>query len=90
MALLPQITTAAKIAFRHVRGQERQNLIQETIANALVAFVALVRRGKMDLAYGSVLARYAIAQIKDGCQVGNRSSVRGSDSRSDRAWSNGH
>ena len=30
----------------------------------------------MDLAYGSVLARYAIAQIKDGRRVGNRSSVR--------------
>ena len=57
--------------FRHLRGEARQDAIQETIANALVAFVALVRRGKMSLAYPTVLARYAVAQIKDGRRVGN-------------------
>jgi hypothetical protein len=52
--LLPAIVAHAKYAFRHLHGDERQDLIQETIANALVAFVALARRGKLDLAYGSV------------------------------------
>jgi len=46
-------------------------VIQETIANAFVAFRALVRRGKMELAYPSVLARYAVAQINDGRRVGS-------------------
>ena len=44
---------------------------QEVIANAFVTFVALVRRGKMDLAYGTVLGRLAAAQFKDGRRVGN-------------------
>ncbi len=71
LALLPQIVQHAKFAFRHLRGEARQDAIQETIANALVAFVALVRRGKMSIAYPTVLARYAVAQIKDGRRVGN-------------------
>jgi hypothetical protein len=71
LALLPQIVQHAKFGFRHLRGEARQDAIQETIANALVAFVALVRRGKMSIAYPTVLARYAVAQIKDGRRVGN-------------------
>ena len=76
LALLPQIVEHAKYAFRHLRGEARQDAIQEVIANALVAFVALVRRGKMAVAYPTVLARYAVAQIKDGRKVGNSLNCR--------------
>ena len=76
LALLPQIVTHAKIAWRHVRGQDRQDKIQETVANALVAFRRLVQLNKVDLAYPSVLARYAVAQIRDGRLVGSRMNVK--------------
>ncbi len=72
LAMLPAIIQHAKIAFRHVRGQDRQDKIQETVANALVAFRRLVQLKKTDLAYPSVLARYAVAQIKDGRLVGGK------------------
>ena len=75
-AMLPKIIAHARVAFRHLKGEARQDAIQETIANALVAFVALVRRRKMDLAYPTVLARYAVAQIHDGRRVGNKLNVR--------------
>ena len=72
LSMVPKIVWHAKYAFRHLRrSQDYQDMIQETIANAFVAFKALVRRGKMDLAYPSVLARYAVAQIKNGRRVGN-------------------
>lgn len=58
--MLPAIVHHAKFAGRRLRGEARQDFIQETIANALVAFVALVR-GKMSIAYPSVLAKYATA-----------------------------
>jgi len=74
--MLPQIVRHAKIAFRNVHGQDRQDYIQETVANALVAFVALVRRGRMSIAYPSVLAKYAVAQIRDGRRVGNKLNIR--------------
>jgi len=73
---LPQIVQHAKFAFCHLRGDARQDAIQETVANALVAFVALVHRGKMSLAYPTVLAKYATAQIKDGRRVGSSLNVR--------------
>jgi hypothetical protein len=72
LAMLPAIVTHAKIAFRHIRGQDRQDKIQEVVANALVAFHRLVQLKKIDLAYPSVLARFAVAQIKDGRLVGGK------------------
>ena len=51
--MLPAIIRHAKIAFRHVRGQDRQDKVQETVANALVAFRRLVQLKKTDLAYRS-------------------------------------
>jgi hypothetical protein len=71
MQLLPAIVRTARYSLRHLRGEALQDALQEVIANAFVAFVALVRRGKMDLAYGSVLGRLAAAQFRDGRRVGN-------------------
>jgi hypothetical protein len=76
LAMLPAIVTHARIAFRHLRGEARQDAIQEAIANALVAFARLVQLKKTDLAYPTVLARYAVAQFRDGRRVGNRLNVR--------------
>ncbi|MGA2031916.1 MAG: hypothetical protein ABSG68_06655 [Thermoguttaceae bacterium] len=74
--MLPAIITHAKIAFGGLKPEARQDAIQETVANALVAFVALFRRGKVSLAYPTVLAKYAVAQIRDGRRVGNHLNVR--------------
>ena len=70
--MLPALITHAKIAFRHVKGQDRQDKVQEVVANALVAFRRLVQLNKTDLAYASVLARYAVAQVNDGRLVGGK------------------
>ena len=72
LAMLPAIVTHAKIAFRHIKGQDRDDKVQEVVANSLVAFRRLVQLGKTDIAYPSVLARYAVAQINDGRTVGTK------------------
>jgi hypothetical protein len=71
LQLLPTIVRTARYSLRHLRGEALQDALQEVIVNAFVTFVALVRRGKMDLAYGSVLGRLGAAQFKDGRRVGN-------------------
>ncbi len=71
LQLLPAIIRHAKYAFRHLKGEARQDAIQEIIANAFVAFVALVRRGRMSLAYSTPLAKFAVAQFNDGRRVGS-------------------
>lgn len=72
LAMLPAIARHARIAFRNRRGDDRDDMIQEVIANAAVAFMRLVELGKADLAYPTVLARYGVAQALEGRRVGNR------------------
>jgi len=72
LAMLPAIGRHARIAFRHLGPEGREDAVEEVIANALVAYVRLVKRGKADLAYPTVLARYAVAQVIAGRRVGSR------------------
>ena len=74
--MLPTIQQVAKFAFRRIRSPERADLIAEVIANAFVAFHRLVARGKLELAYPSALAWFAVRQVREGRRVGSRRSVR--------------
>jgi hypothetical protein len=51
--------------------ESREDAIEETIANAAVAFVRLVQLGKANKAFPTILARFAISQVRDGRRVGN-------------------
>jgi len=75
ISMLPQIKLQAHVAFRHRLPEEREDLVQEVIANAFAAFTRLVKLGKQELAYPSPLAQYAIRQIRSGRRVGSRIST---------------
>ena len=69
--MLPAIARHARIAFRHLRSADaRDEAIQEVVCNACCAVARLAELGKLDLAYASVLARYGVAQVRDGRKVG--------------------
>ena len=70
MAMLPAIVQHARIAFRHYRPEARSEAVQAVICNACSAIARLAELGKLDLAYASVLARYGVAQVKDGRMTG--------------------
>jgi hypothetical protein len=70
--MLPAIRTQAQIAFRSVLAEAREELIQEVIANCFVAYLRLVKRKRVDQAFPSALARFAISQARAGRSVGNR------------------
>jgi hypothetical protein len=70
--MLPTISRSAQIGFRTVPAEARQELVQEVIANCFAAFARLVELGKQDLTYPTVLARFGIAQVRDGRRVGGR------------------
>ncbi len=70
LEMLPAIQRHARISFRHVNAEAREDLVQEVVANSLVAFLRLFSLGKAELAYPSVLARYGAAQARDGRRVG--------------------
>ena len=72
LAMLPTIVQHARIAFRHRDTDAREEAVQEVVCNACQAVARLAELGKLDLAYASVLARYGVAQVKDGRKVGNK------------------
>jgi len=72
LAMLPVIGNYADHAFRHLDPEGREDAVHEVLANAVVAFARLVQLGKPHLAYPTVLARYGVAQLREGRRVGNR------------------
>ena len=76
LAMLPAIRAQAHFAFQHLDPESRQDAVQETIANAMVAFVRLAQLGRTEKAFPMVLVRSAAAQIRSGRQVGNRLNIR--------------
>lgn len=71
MAMLPAIIRHAQLCFRYRDPEARQDAVQEVVANAMVAYVRLFEQSRIDLAYATVLARYGVAQVRDGRRVGN-------------------
>jgi hypothetical protein len=70
LAMLPAIKTHARIAFRHLDPEAHEEAVQEAVCNACRAVARLAELGKLDLAYPSVLANFAVSQVKDGRKVG--------------------
>ena len=70
-AMIPTIEEHARISFRHLDRDAYEEAIQECICNACQAYARLVERGKTDVAYASMLATFAVSQVRDGRKVGN-------------------
>jgi hypothetical protein len=69
--MLPRLTKYARINFRSFPTEAREELVQETVANCLVAYQRLFQLGRAHLAYPTVLVRYAVGRIRDGRRVGS-------------------
>ena len=76
LEMVPAIETHAKIAFRSLDAEAREEAIQEVICNACCAYARLVELKKTNLAYPSALARFGVAQTKDGRKVGGKLNCR--------------
>ena len=66
LKMLPLIRHQARLAFRRLRSEHKEEMVAEAIANAYCRFSRLVRAGKTDLAYATPLANYAIRQVIAG------------------------
>jgi len=76
VALLPAILRYVAPAFNTLGPEAKAEAIQAAVANACVAYARLVERGKEGLAFVTVLARYAVAQVRTGRQVGGRLNIK--------------
>ena len=75
LEMLPTIRRVASYAFRRLRRAVREDLMAEVVANAFAAFRRLVARGKAALAYPTVLAKFAIRQVREGRRVGSKLNI---------------
>lgn len=76
LQMLPIIRQHARIAFRHLRAESREEAVQSVICNACAAIARLADLGKLDIAYPTVLARYGVAQVNDGRIIGGHLNCR--------------
>jgi hypothetical protein len=70
LSILPRIERSARIAFRTLRADVRDDAVCEVIANCLSAYHRLYERSQLHRAFASPLVRYAVAQYHAGRRVG--------------------
>jgi hypothetical protein len=76
LVMLPVIVRHLRIAFRHLHGDSREEAVADALANACVAYRRLVKQGRAHVAFPTVLARFAAAQVIDGRHVGSGQNTR--------------
>jgi DNA-binding NarL/FixJ family response regulator len=76
LVILPKIHQCVGRAFRHLRGDERNEAVQEALGNACAAFARLAAKGSLSRAFPTVLARFAVAQVRSGRRLGSASNTR--------------
>jgi hypothetical protein len=76
LCLLPGIRRHARVSFRHLQGDARDEAIQDVVSHALVAFIRLVQLGRSEIVYAGPLARFAVARVRDGRSVGGSVNVQ--------------
>ena len=79
--MVPKIERHARISFRYLKGDHRDEAVQEVLCNCCAAFARLVEQGRAEAATWSSLARFAVAQVRDGRSVGNTQNVKDVTSR---------
>jgi len=74
--MLPSIKRHARIAFRYLNPEAKQEAVQNVLANTWAALVGLARRGKLDKAFPSILAKFAEKQTRDHRITGGHLDVK--------------
>jgi hypothetical protein len=76
LKMLPEIEQYLSYVFRELRGDNRDDAIEEGIANCAVRYAGLSAQGRGHVCTAASLASYAALQVKSGRQVGCRMNVR--------------
>ncbi|MCE9552488.1 MAG: hypothetical protein K8T91_03800 [Planctomycetes bacterium] len=72
MTILPAITNHAKIRFRGLPADQREEAIQEAVAAACAGYQKRAASGRLHVAYLSTLADHAARHVNQGRHVGGR------------------
>ena len=70
LAVMPAVQNHARIRFRHLPAEQRQEAIAEAVAAAYVSYMKLDQQQKLPQAFVSTLASYAVRHVVQGRHVG--------------------
>lgn len=70
--ILPAIVTHAKIRFRKLPAERREDAIQEAVAAACVNYQLLASRGRLHVAHPRSIADFAVRHVRIGRHVGGK------------------
>ena len=76
LSMMPTIAKYARRAFHYLDAEAQAEAVQEILVSAMLAYFRLYQREKVDQAYPTVLARFAIAQYRSGRRVGKKKNCR--------------
>jgi hypothetical protein len=76
LPMLPTTEQHARFAFRDLDPESREEAVQEAVANATVAYKRLHDRGELQCVFATALAKFAVAQYRDGRRVGTPENSR--------------
>ena len=76
LALSPIVERHARVVFRGLDAEAREEAVAEAVAAAFEAHVALKARGRNPAAFPARLATYSVLRVQDGRHVGGRRSSR--------------
>jgi DNA-binding NarL/FixJ family response regulator len=75
-AILPAVYKHVQFAFRRLPDEQQEEAVQAALANACVACARLVAQGRTERVFASALARFAVAQVREGRMVGTPLNIR--------------
>jgi hypothetical protein len=70
LQILPAVQTHAKIRFRQLPAERREEAVEEAIAAACVNYQLAATQGKLDVVSAGPLADFAVRHVKTGRHVG--------------------
>jgi hypothetical protein len=72
LAVLPGVENHARIRFRHLRPEPREEAVQAAIATACISYRRLASQGKLHAVRPSSLADFAVRRVRNGRMIGSR------------------
>jgi len=76
LSMFPRIHRCVRFAFRHLPRDQQEEAVQAAVANVCQACARLVSQGRSERIFPTALARFAVAQVREGRLVGTPSNIQ--------------
>jgi hypothetical protein len=72
VSILPAVQTHARLQFRMLKAERRDEAVQEAITAACVTYQVLASKGRLHVAHSGPLSDFAVRHVRTGRHVGGK------------------